>query len=128
MQFSYILLEPLARLTGPGELRRRLSLLKSCGYEGIELNLTEPHGLDVRQLQTWLEESGLVVPSFLTGEAYFEGLCLNSADAGIRRRTVERLVNYRGFASVKVYRQQAFDDAVRSSIQWLHNSSPTSVV
>lgn len=34
------------------------------------------------------------MPSLLSGEAYGDGLCLSSADADVRRRTVDRLVGY----------------------------------
>ena len=34
------------------------------------------------------------MPSFLTGEAYQDGLCLSSPDASVRDRTVRRLTGY----------------------------------
>ena len=58
------------------------------------LNLTEPFGIDRRALHRLLADAGLVVPSFLTGEAYQDGLCLSSPAASGRARTVRRLTGY----------------------------------
>ena len=71
-----------------------LQTLRDCGYEGVELNLTEPIGIDLNQVASWTRELNLQVPSWLTGEAYSDGLCLSSADPAIRRATVERLIRY----------------------------------
>ena len=88
------------------DLRRVLGVLRDAGYEGVEFNLTEPFGIDPGELEKLLSEVGLVVPSFLTGEAYFDGLCLSSPRADVRRQTVERLIRYldiaRRFGSILV--------------------------
>lgn len=94
MRWSFILLERLASFASSEQLRRRLALLRHCGYDGVELNLTEPFGPDEGRLRRWLEDEGLAVPSFLTGEAYSEGLCLSAVDAEVRKRTVARLQRY----------------------------------
>ena len=92
--YSYILVQPLAPLGPPDELRRVLGFLRECGYEGVEFNLTEPLGFDPDLMERWTAELGLVVPALLTGEAYREGLCLTSPDAEVRQRTVQRLITY----------------------------------
>ncbi|MBI3470444.1 MAG: sugar phosphate isomerase/epimerase [Candidatus Solibacter usitatus] len=94
MRRSYILMDRLSSFPRPEDLRRVVDTVRACGYDGIELNLTEPFGFDIGLLERWLSETGLVVPSFLTGEAYFDGLCLSSPDAEVRRRTVARLAGY----------------------------------
>ncbi len=94
VHYSYMIIAPLSSFGGDDEIRRILEFLKECGYEGVELNLREPPGVDLDRLQRWLAEIELVVPSFLTGEAYKEGLCLCSPDANIRRQAVERLIDY----------------------------------
>ncbi|MFN0165925.1 MAG: TIM barrel protein [Bryobacteraceae bacterium] len=94
IRYSYIFMERLAAVQPPDQFRRILALVRECGYEGIELNLTEPMGLDADSLERWLREEGLIVPSFLTGEAYQDGLCLSSQRAEVRRQTVERLIRY----------------------------------
>ena len=94
MRLSYIILERLGSFLTPDDLYDRLAYLKACGYDGVELNLTAPFGLDEDRLQRWLVELGLIVPSFLTGEAYGDGLCLSAPDADVRRRATERLIDY----------------------------------
>ena len=70
VHYSYMIIAPLSSFGGDDEIRRILEFLKECGYEGVELNLREPPGVDLDRLQRWLAEIELVVPSFLTGEAY----------------------------------------------------------
>ena len=94
IHLSYILLSRLAAFESPAKLRSVLSVLRECGYEGVELNITDPLGIDPDELQAMVEDVGLAIPSFLTGEAYADGLCLSSPDASVRRRTVERLISY----------------------------------
>ena len=93
-RFSYIVMPALTTFRTPDDFHRILVLLKECGYDGVEINLTEPMGIDPGVLTRWLADLGLVIPSFLTGEAYNDGLCLSSPDESIRRRTVERLIGY----------------------------------
>jgi sugar phosphate isomerase/epimerase len=71
-----------------------LRTLADCGYDGVEFNLTEPSAVAAGRLVEFVGEYGLAVPSFLTGEAYFDGLCLSSPQGDVRRRTVERLIRY----------------------------------
>ena len=94
IHYSYIITDPLSSFGSEDEIRRVLVFLKDCGYEGVELNLTEPPGIDLDRLWRWTTDLGLVVPSLLTGEAYREGLCLCSPDSAVRHRTVGRLVHY----------------------------------
>ena len=76
------------------DVQAALTFLKTCGYAGVELNLTA-HVLDrLDELEPILLSNELVVPALLTGAAYEEGLCLSSPDPGIRQRTVERLKSY----------------------------------
>jgi D-psicose/D-tagatose/L-ribulose 3-epimerase len=92
--FSFLVLQPLPNLGSDDDIRRILDLLKSCGYEGVEFNLTPATFDYLARLERWLSESGLVMPSWCTGEAYGEGLCLSSPDATVRQRAVQRLVEY----------------------------------
>jgi D-psicose/D-tagatose/L-ribulose 3-epimerase len=91
---SFIVIDRLASFESAEEFRRVLEYLKGVGYEGVELNLTEPPGIDLDRLEGWLADTGLVIPSFLTGEAYQEELCLSSPDVSVRQRTVDRLIGY----------------------------------
>src|SRR3990172_5611455 len=93
-RLSFIVIERTDRLVSGDRLRNVLEQLRELGYHGVELNLTEPAGIDLDRLEGWLAGLGLVVPSFLTGEAYKDGLCLSSPDLGVRKRTVARLIGY----------------------------------
>jgi sugar phosphate isomerase/epimerase len=94
VRYSYILVDPLSSFGSEDDIRRALALLRDCGYAGVEINLTEPLGVAPERLKGWLAELGLVVPAFLTGAAYSEGLCLSSPDQTIRGEAVRRLVRY----------------------------------
>ena len=93
-RYSYIIIPPLESLGFERRVRETLALLKECGYAGVEVNLTDSPALDLDRLEQWLEELDLVIPSFLTGEAYGQGLCLSSPDPSIRQKTVDRLAGY----------------------------------
>ncbi len=93
-RYSYMIVDPLATLGDDDTIRRAFDQIAAAGYEGTELNLTPQLADDLDRIAPWLEERDLVVPSFLTGAAYNEGLCLCSPDAGVRDRAVERLVSY----------------------------------
>lgn len=94
MRYSFIFMDRLATAGGVDGLRRVFRLLRETGYDGVELNLTQPMGIEADDLLRLLEESRLVVPSFLTGEAYFDGLCLSAPDPERRRGATERLIGY----------------------------------
>lgn len=115
VHFSFIITDSLSSFGSTEELRDFLALLKACGYEGVELNLTEPPEVEFGLMSRWLTELGLVVPAFLTGAAYGQGLCLSSPDKAVRYRTVARLICYLDTA-------KAFDALlVIGLLQGLHN-------
>ncbi|MBT5873074.1 MAG: sugar phosphate isomerase/epimerase [Candidatus Latescibacteria bacterium] len=91
-RFSYIMIDQLpVRET---ELSELFTYVKECGYEGVELNLTPDVLANLDNIDVAARAVGLVIPSFLTGAAYSDGLCLSSPDPDIRRRTVELLAGY----------------------------------
>jgi sugar phosphate isomerase/epimerase len=94
IKFSYIIINPLSTFESAADIQRCLAFLKECGYDGVEINLTDPLGVSLSDLKSWIDELGLVIPSFLTGEAYSEGLCLSSSDAAIREQATQRLIGY----------------------------------
>jgi sugar phosphate isomerase/epimerase len=94
VRYSYILMDRLPAFSSTSDLRRLLDVIRGAGYEGVELNMAEPLQLDVETINECVQQSGLRVVSFLSGEAYYDGLCLSSPDAAIRKRTVERLKRY----------------------------------
>ncbi len=89
IRLSYLVLPRLAAFDSLERFKVVLAYLHECGYEGVELNITEPFGIEPAVLEGMIEQIGLAIPSFLTGEAYADGLCLSSPDASVRRRTVE---------------------------------------
>jgi sugar phosphate isomerase/epimerase len=69
-----------------------LAELARLGYDGVELSVSDPARLDIPRLQRSLDRHGLALCGILTGDSYDEeGLCLDSPDAAIRSRAVERL-------------------------------------
>src|SRR5687767_7447222 len=92
-RLSYILL-PRLNTCSAAELDQSLAVLCECGYQGVEFNLTEPTGISLDELERLTQRHKLAVPSFLTGEAYAEGLCLCSPNPEVRRQTIQRLIHY----------------------------------
>jgi len=92
IKFSYIIIDPLSSFGSAADIQRTFAFLKECGYDGVEFNLTDPLGVESADLRKWIDDLGLVIPSFLTGEAYKDGLCLSSPDESIRQRAVQRLI------------------------------------
>jgi sugar phosphate isomerase/epimerase len=70
------------------------AFLKSCGYAGVELNLTADVLGRLDELEAAAQANDLVVPSMLTGPAYEQGLCLSSPDPDCRQGAVDRLKSY----------------------------------
>jgi sugar phosphate isomerase/epimerase len=93
-RFSFLILPPLPNLGSEDDIRRTFALIKSSGYDGVELNLTPATFDYLARLECWLSDSGLVMPSWCTGEAYAEGLSFSSPDAAVRKRAVQRLIEY----------------------------------
>jgi sugar phosphate isomerase/epimerase len=97
MKISFLTYDPIADLV---ELDRLMGLVASLGYHGIELTATHPLGYQVEDVVALVEKHRLPVVSLLSGWSYgHEGLCLSSADAGVRARAVERLVEYVDYAA-----------------------------
>lgn len=81
---------PLALLTGT--FAEKLSKATQLGYNGIELMVRDPAGLDWASLKASVEAAGLEVPQLVTGELYgADGLCLVTADSLLSRRAEDRL-------------------------------------
>ena len=94
-RYSYIIID----FSEIEDVQATFALLKSCGYAGVELNLTPDVLNRLDEIESAVAANGLAVPALLTGAAYEEGLCLSSPDPEIRKRTVERLESYLDVAS-----------------------------
>lgn len=80
---------PLALLSGTFEEKAHKAA--ALGYDGIELMVRDPAGLDWRGIKTILDAAGLGVAQIVTGELFgADGLALVTPDDGLHRRAVER--------------------------------------
>ena len=80
---------PLALLSGTFE--EKAAKAARLGYDGIELMVRDPAGLDWKTVEATLAAAGLEVPQVVTGELFgADGLCLVTADKGLHRRAEER--------------------------------------
>lgn len=97
MKISYLMYEPVPQLV---ELARRMEVVASLGYQGIELVATHPLGYAIDDLVDLSRRLALPVVSLLSGWSYaHEGLCLSSPDPAVRERAVLRLRDYVGLAA-----------------------------
>src|SRR5262245_28185710 len=80
---------PLALLSGTFEEKAQKAAV--LGYDGIELMVRDPAGLDWRHVKRTLDGAGLQTPQRVTGELFgADGLRLLTADAELYRRAVQR--------------------------------------
>ena len=89
IHYSYMVIDTHALFQA--DLSELFDLLSSCGYEGVELNLFPGLAAESSRLEQALAASELTLPSFLTGAAYSDSLCLSSADSGGRQAAVAYL-------------------------------------
>ncbi len=108
---------PLALLSGTFE--EKAGKAAALGYDGIELMVRDPAGLDWPHVHRTLKEAGLETPQIVTGELFgADGLCLVTPDAGLQKRTLARvqavidLAEYLDHAMVNVGR-------LRGRLDWL---------
>lgn len=92
LRLSYIVIQRVETFPSLAHFKQVLGVLKDCRYQGVELSMTAWLLDNLDSLESWLREYHLLVPSFLTGDGYFEGLCLTSPEAEVRARAIERLV------------------------------------
>jgi sugar phosphate isomerase/epimerase len=80
---------PLALLSGTFEEKVRKAA--ALGYDGVELMVRDPAGLDWAHVKHTLDAAGLQAPQVVTGELYgADGLRLLTPDAELYRRAVAR--------------------------------------
>jgi 5-keto-L-gluconate epimerase len=97
VKLSFILCQTVPDLT---ELDRRMGLIASFGYQGIELTASHPFPYTIEEVIALTRKHRLQVVSLLSGWSYAnEQLCLSSPRADIRQRAVDRLVEYAGHAA-----------------------------
>jgi sugar phosphate isomerase/epimerase len=80
---------PLALLSGSFE--EKVNKAAGLGYDGLELMVRDPAGLDWAAIKTTVAAAGLELRQVVTGELFgADGLCLVTADADLRRRAEQR--------------------------------------
>lgn len=80
---------PLALLSGTFAQKARKAA--DMGYDGIELMVRDPVGLDWPAIKSTVASAGLEVCQVVTGELFgADGLCLVTADDALRQRAEER--------------------------------------
>jgi len=81
---------PLALLSGTFE--EKAAKAARLGYDGVELMVRDPAGLDWPAVKATLDANGLGVGQIVTGELFgADGLGLITSDDDLHRRTVARL-------------------------------------
>jgi sugar phosphate isomerase/epimerase len=93
-KFSYMVIDTPTVFVDEASARSCFELVKSCGYEGLELNISSAILEKQDLLASLVEEHDLPIPSFLTGAVYTQGLCLSSPDETSRRGAIECLIKY----------------------------------
>jgi len=84
----------------PKDWRQALRRVKTAGYAGVELAITDPTNIDPNTAKEVLDSEGLRLLSITTGQAAgLEGLSLTSTNERIRRRTIERIKAHMDFAT-----------------------------
>jgi sugar phosphate isomerase/epimerase len=107
---------PLALLSGTFEEKARKAA--ALGYDGIELMVRDPAGLDWATVKATLDAAGLEVPQVVTGELFgADGLCLATADDDLYQRAEARL---RSVIDLAAYLKSMVNiGRVRGRLEWL---------
>jgi len=94
MKFSYILPDP-ASYCDWEEFDADLRAVKQCGYDAVEIQITDPELLDEGRLRESLSAVGLPLCAFQTGGTYLaRGNCLCTANDDVRLRTIALLKSF----------------------------------
>ena len=107
---------PLALLDGTFEEKARKAA--DLGYDGIELMLRDPAGLNWAAVKATVDAAGLEVPQLVTGELFgTDGLCLITADDDLYHRAEDRL---RSVIDLAAYMNAMVNiGRVRGRLEWL---------
>ncbi len=81
---------PLALISGTFE--EKVHKAAQLGFDGIELMVRDPAGLDWPHVRETLQAANLEVPQIVTGELFgADGLCLVTSDNDLYQRAMRRL-------------------------------------
>jgi D-psicose/D-tagatose/L-ribulose 3-epimerase len=81
------------------EFRRNLETLRRLGFDGVELNISDPDTVEPHRLKAYLAEFGLVLSMFASGlTAKTFNLSLATSDEARRKEAIGRTVRFLEFA------------------------------
>lgn len=99
MKFSYVLPDP-STYHDWNEFDGNLTCMRQAGYDAVELQIADPSLFDEDRAGRSLQRVGYEMCAFQTGLTYTSrGNCLCTADAIVRRRTIELLKSFVDLAS-----------------------------
>lgn len=97
---------------------KRISLLTSVGYDGVELAITDPESIDVCSIERAVIKFGLEMPAVGTGLAFKEDkLSLSASDKDIRRNAINRVKKHIDFA--RIFNAQVIIGLIRGKVEGL---------
>jgi len=77
---------------GKGNLSSKLNLVKSTGYNGVELSIRNPSKVRLEYLEKQLSKNSLELSAIGTGQMFVDdGLSLSSLDRQTRKKAVNRI-------------------------------------
>ncbi|MHB1316072.1 MAG: sugar phosphate isomerase/epimerase family protein [Christensenellales bacterium] len=83
-----------------GDFERICDIAAEIGYDGVELQMRDPHRMDAVGMKRIAEERGLKIIALATGkEAHINGLCLTHDDPKVRKATIARMKEYADLAA-----------------------------
>jgi 5-keto-L-gluconate epimerase len=86
--------------TFKGSLETNLARIAALGYDGVELAIRDPDGIDPDKLEALLQKVHLSVPAIGTGQAWGEeGLSFTDPDPDVRELAIQRINNHLPAAS-----------------------------
>jgi len=84
----------------PGSLDEDLKTISECGYDGVELGITDPDTVSVNAVKEKLKHEALELSALTTGQAYgIEGISITERDPGKREMAKVRIKSHIDFAS-----------------------------
>ena len=99
MKFAYVLPDP-GHYPAWGKFEADLRAMQRCGYDAVELQISDPAELDEARLRASLDNAGFKLCAFQTGGTYLSrGNCLCTANDEIRLRTLALLRSFVGLAA-----------------------------
>lgn len=83
-----------------GDFAQRIRFAKALGYDGVELNISDPERLNLPAIRQAVAETGVKITAFGTGRVYVnEHISLTDSDPDIRKQAFSRLVTFSHIAA-----------------------------